>query len=66
MLVLKNQPGRVYSRNQLLDLVFQNDADVFDRTIDSHIKNLRQKLKQVATDYDPVRSVYGVGYSFEQ
>lgn len=66
LLVLKNQPGRVYSRNQLLDLVFQNDADVFDRTIDSHIKNLRQKLKQVATDYDPVRSVYGVGYAFEQ
>ena len=65
LLVLQSQPGRVYSRSQLLDLVFQDDADVFDRTIDSHIKNLRQKLKRIATDYDPVRSVYGVGYAFE-
>jgi len=62
---LQKQPGRVYSRSQLLDRVFHDDADVFDRTIDSHIKNLRQKLKQVSADFDPIRSVYGVGYAFE-
>lgn len=65
LLVLQKSAGRVYSRAQLLDAVFHDDADVFDRTIDSHIKNLRQKLKQVASDFDPIRSVYGVGYSYE-
>ncbi len=65
LLVLHKSGGRVYSRSQLLDAVFRDDADVFDRTIDSHIKNLRNKLKQVAPDYDPIRSVYGVGYAFE-
>ena len=65
LLVLQKSAGRVYSRSQLLDAVFHDDADVFDRTIDSHVKNLRQKLKQVAPDFDPIRSVYGVGYAFE-
>ena len=65
LLVLQKSAGRVYSRAQLLDAVFHDDADVFDRTIDSHIKNLRQKLKQVAPDFDPIRSVYGVGYAYE-
>ncbi|MCJ8307499.1 MAG: response regulator [Rhizobiaceae bacterium] len=65
LLVLQKSSGRVYSRAQLLDAVFHDDADVFDRTIDSHIKNLRQKLKQVASDFDPIRSVYGVGYAYE-
>ena len=65
LLVLKKSAGRVYSRSQLLDAVFHDDADVFDRTIDSHVKNLRQKLKKVAADFDPIRSVYGVGYAYE-
>ena len=65
LLVLQKSTGRVYSRSQLLDAVFHDDADVFDRTIDSHVKNLRQKLKRVAPDFDPIRSVYGVGYAFE-
>lgn len=65
LLVLQKSAGRVYSRSQLLDAVFHDDAEVFDRTVDSHIKNLRQKLKQVAPDFDPIRSVYGVGYAYE-
>ena len=65
LLVLQKSAGRVYSRSQLLDAVFHDDADVFDRTIDSHVKNLRQKLKKVAPDFDPIRSVYGVGYAYE-
>ena len=51
---------------QLLDLAYDNDPDVFDRTIDSHIKNLRKKIRDRAADFDPIRSVYGVGYSFEE
>ena len=62
---LFKRPGRVFSRSQLLELVFPDDADVFDRTIDSHIKNLRRKLKKADPDWDPVRSVYGVGYAYD-
>ncbi len=60
-----NRPGRVYSRSQLLELAFPDDADVFDRTIDSHIKNIRQKMKIVVPDWEPIRSVYGVGYAYD-
>ena len=49
----------------MLDLAFSDDADVFDRTIDSHIKNTRNKIKAIAPDFDPIRSVYGVGYAYE-
>ena len=63
--MLQKSTGRVYSRSQLLDAVFHDDAEVFDRTIDSLVKNLRQKLKKVAPDFDPIRSVYGVGYAYE-
>lgn len=61
--VLHKRPGRVYSRSQLLDLAFPDDADVFDRTIDSHIKNIRNKVKSIAPGVDLIRSVYGVGYA---
>ena len=63
--VLAKRPGRVFSRAQLLDLTFPEDAEVIDRTIDSHIKNIRAKVKTLAPDLDPIRSVYGVGYAFE-
>lgn len=62
--VMAARPGRVFQRAQLLDLAFPDDADVVDRTIDTHIKNIRRKIAAVA-DWDPVRSVYGVGYSFD-
>ena len=62
--VLYKRPGRVFSRSQLLDLAFPHDSDIIDRTIDSHIKNIRSKMKQTS-GWDPIRSVYGVGYSFE-
>ncbi|MFW2589389.1 response regulator [Sagittula sp. SSi028] len=62
---LSARPGRVFSREQILDLAFPDDADVFDRTIDSHIRNIRRKLAAVAEDFSPIRSVYGVGYAYE-
>lgn len=61
---LHSHPGRVYSRSQLLDLAFPDDADVIDRTIDSHIKNIRTKIKTAAPESNLIRSVYGVGYAF--
>lgn len=63
--VLYRRPGRVFSRNQLLEMAFPNDASVFDRTVDSHIKNIRQKLRAVGAPDETIRSVYGVGYSFD-
>lgn len=61
---LVNRPGRVFSRDQLLSLAFPDSAEVFDRTIDSHIRNIRRKIS-VNSDWDPIRSVYGVGYAYE-
>ena len=62
---LYNRPGRVFSRAQLLDLAFPGDSDVFDRTIDSHIKNIRHKIKKIDRDSAAIRSVYGVGYAYD-
>jgi len=61
---LSASPGRVYSREQLMDRVYVDHRVVTDRTVDSHIKNLRRKLADVGSE-DWVRSVYGVGYRFE-
>ena len=63
--VMYNRPGRVFSRAQLLDLAFPDTAAVIDRTIDSHIKNIRNKIKALSGDWVPIRSVYGVGYAFD-
>lgn len=58
------KPGRVWSRAQLLD-VFSGEKDVFDRTIDSHVKNIRKKIAQFFPDIDLIQSVYGIGYRIE-
>ena len=58
-------PERVYSRQQLLDLCHDDQRDTSDRTIDSHIKNIRRKLAAALPGTDCLRSVYGVGYRFE-
>ncbi|MGI9401896.1 MAG: response regulator [Rhizobiaceae bacterium] len=63
--VLVKRPGRVFSRAQLLEQAFPDDSMVFDRTIDSHIKNIRQKLKLSAGEQEVIRSVYGVGYAYD-
>jgi two-component system response regulator BaeR len=63
--VLVEQPGRVFSRDKLLDIVHQDFRDVSDRAIDSHIKNLRRKIDAAAPGLDCIHSVYGVGYRFE-
>lgn len=61
---LVSRPGRVFSRDQLLALAFPDDTEVFDRTVDSHIRNIRRKMSQAST-WDPIRSVYGVGYAYD-
>jgi two-component system response regulator BaeR len=60
---LMAQPGRVFSRQQLMDSLYRDHRVVSERTVDSHVKNLRRKV--AALGPDPVESVYGVGYRFE-
>jgi len=62
---LSAAPGRVFSREQLLDGLYDDHRVVTDRTVDSHIKNLRRKLEQIAPEAPLIRSIYGVGYRFE-
>ena len=58
------QPERVFSRDQLIAQAYHDNLDVFDRAIDSHIKNLRKKIAAVLPDVDVVQSVYGMGYRY--
>ncbi|HZP64972.1 MAG TPA: response regulator [Rudaea sp.] len=57
------QPGRVFSRQQLMDSLYRDHRIVSERTVDSHVKNLRRKL--AAMGPDPIESVYGVGYRLD-
>lgn len=62
---LAARPGRIYSRQQLMDQIYHDQRTVCDRTIDSHIKKLRKKINAGAPDVELIHSVYGVGYKFE-
>jgi two-component system response regulator BaeR len=63
--VLASRPGRIFPRARLLDSLYDDHRVVSDRTVDSHVKNLRRKLESVRRGMDLVRSVYGVGYKLE-
>ncbi|MDF2180106.1 response regulator [Aliiglaciecola sp. CAU 1673] len=62
--LLAAQPGRIYSRSQLMDAMYQDHRVVSERTIDSHIKKLRKKLEECQQQL-AIQSVYGVGYRLE-
>jgi len=61
MAMIRN-PGHVFSRNELLNLVQGYQYEGYDRTIDSHIKNLRKKMNRALPDMEFISSIYGVGY----
>lgn len=63
--LLQSAPGRIYPRDQLLRHLYDDHRVVTDRTVDTHVKNLRRKLQAVRPDRDFIRSVYGVGYQFD-
>jgi two-component system response regulator BaeR len=58
-------PGQVFSREQLLNHLHDDDRSVTDRAIDTHIKNLRRKLEPFFPGHNAIQAVYGVGYCFE-
>ncbi|MEO5640454.1 MAG: response regulator transcription factor [Sphingomicrobium sp.] len=63
---LAHRPGVVKSRNQLLDIAYNDDVFVDDRTIDSHIKRVRRKFRAADPRFDAIETLYGVGYRFEE
>jgi two-component system catabolic regulation response regulator CreB len=63
--VLVRKPGRVYSRDQLMELAWEEPDTALDRTVDAHIKTLRAKLRAVREDEDPIRTHRGLGYSLK-
>ncbi|MFN3809535.1 MAG: two-component system response regulator CreB [Roseateles asaccharophilus] len=65
LLKLLEAPQRIHSRELLLDAVWGQDADSSDRTVDTHIKTLRAKLRALRPELDPIRTHRGLGYSLE-
>jgi two-component system, OmpR family, response regulator ChvI len=63
---LAQRPGVVKNRNQLLDVAYNDDVYVDDRTIDSHIKRIRRKFRAADSDFDAIETLYGVGYRFDE
>jgi two-component system, OmpR family, response regulator BaeR len=62
---LADQPGRIFSRDQLMDAMYRDERVVSDRTVDSHVKKLRKKIADILPEREIVHSVYGVGYKYE-
>ncbi|NQV46009.1 MAG: response regulator transcription factor [Rhodospirillales bacterium] len=62
--VLARRPGHVKNRDQLIDAAYGEHIYVDDRTIDSHIKRLRRKFKQIDSDFSEIETLYGVGYRY--
>ena len=61
---LAGRPGVIKSRNQLMDAAYPDDIFVDDRTVDSHIKRMRRKFRQVDSTFGAIETLYGAGYSF--
>jgi two-component system, OmpR family, response regulator BaeR len=59
------EPGRIFSRQQLIDSMYRDNRVVSDRTVDSHIKKLRKKISEQMPEPELIHSVYGVGYKLE-
>jgi two-component system, OmpR family, response regulator ChvI len=63
---LAARPGVVKNRNQLMDIAYQDDVYVDDRTIDSHIKRLRRKFREADSTFNAIDTLYGAGYRFSE
>jgi len=63
--VMMQSPGRIFSREQLMDHMYRDNRIVSERTVDSHIKKLRKKITEALPDQEIIRSVYGVGYKYQ-
>lgn len=64
LLTLAENPGRVFSRDQIVNIVQGYDFEGYDRTIDAHVKNLRHKIEKESKEPEFIKTVYGIGYKF--
>jgi two-component system, OmpR family, catabolic regulation response regulator CreB len=64
--VLVERPGRVFSRDELMERAWDDPAAAFDRTVDAHVKALRAKLREVDATVDPISTHRGMGYSLRE
>jgi DNA-binding response OmpR family regulator len=62
LVLLMREPGRTFTRSQIIDRVFGYDFEGFDRTVDSHVYSLRRKLEEAAGDKRYIHTIYGIGY----
>lgn len=60
--VLFSKPGKIFTREEIISIAFGDEYDAFDRAIDTHIKNIRQKIEDNPRDPKYIKTVYGVGY----
>ena len=63
--VMMQAPGRIFSRDQLMDHMYRDHRIVSERTVDSHVKKLRRKIAEAWPEREVIRSVYGVGYKYQ-
>ena len=63
---LAQRPGFVKSRDQLMDVAYDDQVYVDDRTIDSHVKRMRKKFRAVDNEFDAIETLYGVGYRYRE
>ncbi|HSH56397.1 MAG TPA: response regulator [Halomonas sp.] len=63
--VMMQAPGRIFSRDQLMDHMYRDHRIVSERTVDSHVKKLRRKIAETWPEREVIRSVYGVGYKYQ-
>ncbi len=63
---LAQRPGFVKSRDQLMDVAYDDQVYVDDRTIDSHIKRLRKKMRTVDNEFNAIETLYGIGYRYNE
>lgn len=66
MMVLIRQPGRVFSRRRLMELVWEEPDSSWERTVDAHIKSLRRKLREIKPEEEPINTHRGLGYSLRE
>ncbi|HNX23985.1 MAG TPA: two-component system response regulator CreB [Spirochaetota bacterium] len=66
LILFINRPGWIFSRDRIMDMAWPESGESFDRTVDTHIKTLRTKLKEVNPDVDPIETHRGTGYSLRE
>jgi two-component system response regulator BaeR len=64
LMLLRKHPRQIFSRDQIIDGIYDDRRVVSDRTVDSHIKKLRKKLQEINPDHNYIQSVYGAGYRY--